>query len=700
MAPVGYAVAPPISGQLSIEGIPVLGLVDTGASVTCLGFAIWWRYRAQWGALKQFEGTVHGAHGKPLNIAGRTEHLDIQWGEARGRASFIVIVGLESPPCLIGMDIMRPLRVHINVTNGTAMPAQPDPQTIHLNAAQRQQLQKRLPTPTASPPQILRENPASRASLPTEETAGPSSSQPQRQKNPLAESRSAALPSPANPPPATAGNRPNPPASHAPPNLTNPHTASCARLLQKADIPPETARLVRCHNPWPTEDVLFCPDGALPAFVTGIPVLSSGPELWYAVHNHRPEPLQLHAGQSIGVLEVVHLAEAPASASPSSHPTDPCQSPLPECLSPLQQQQLNELFREYRDVFSQGEDDLGNTPLLEHAIETHGPPRRQPYRRQNPAVRREEMTQVQQMLSSNVIRPSNSPWASPVVMVRQKDGSLRFCVDFRQLNAATVKDAHPLPRIDDLLDALHGAKWFSTLDLKSGYWQVPITEQDKAKTAFRTSSGQLFEFNQVPFGLCNAPATFSCLMDRVLAGLHWETCLFHLDDIIVFSSTWEEHLARLHEVFERLRHAKLKLGAAKCTFAAKEVSYLGHRVTEEGLLPDPSLLAAIRDIPPPTTATEVRSFLGLAGYYQRYVKGFAAIAAPLHALTQKDAVFHWSEDCQTAFDQLKTRLTTSPITAFPDFSQAFRLYTDASTAGLGAILAQPGGRQCTRLPGL
>ena len=242
--------------------------------------------------------------------------------------------------------------------------------------------------------------------------------------------------------------------------------------------------------------------------------------------------------------------------------------------------------------------------------------------------------------------------------------------------------------MDDLLAALHGAKWFSTLDLKSGYWQVPISEQDKAKTAFRTSSRQLFEFNQVPFGLCNSPATFSCLMGRVLAGLHWETCLFYLDDIIVFSSTWEEHLARLRGVFERLRHTKLKLGAAKCTFAAKEVSYLGHRVTEEGLLPDPSLLAAIRDIPPPKTATEVRSFLGLAGYYRRYVKGFAAIATPLHALTRKAAVFHWSEDCQTAFDQLKTRLTTSPITAFPDFSQAFRLYNDASTAGLGALLAQ------------
>ena len=455
-----------------------MGLVDTGASVTCLGFAIWWRYRAQFGALKPFEGTVHGAHGKPLNIAGRTAHLDIQWGEARDKASFIVIAGLESPPCLIGMDIMRPLQVHVDVTNGTATPAQPDPQTIHLNAAQSQQPQKRPPAQTASPPPLLKEDPASGASLPTPRTAVPSSSPPQRQKNPLAEDRSTALPPPANLPPAPTKPCPNPSNPLAPSDLAHPHTASCARLLQTADIPPETARLVHCHNPWPTEDVLFCPDGALPAFVTGIPALLSGPELWYAVHNHRPEPLQLHAGQSIGVLEVVHLAEAPASASPSSHPPQkPCQPPLPECLSPLQQQQLNELFKEFQDDFSQGDDDLGNTPLLEHEIETHGPPLCQPYRRQNPAVRREEMTQVQQMLSSNVIRPSNSPWASPVVLVRKKDGSLRFCVDFRQLNAATVKDAHPLPRIDDLLDALHGAKWFSTLDLKSGYWQVPISEQ-------------------------------------------------------------------------------------------------------------------------------------------------------------------------------------------------------------------------------
>ena len=212
---------------------------------------------------------------------------------------------------------------------------------MHLNSAQSQQPRKKLPSQATDPPlasQPLGETPSPRASLSPEGTATPSSTQTQRQEIPLSGTRSSALPSPEIPPPAAAATLPSASLSPAPPCLANPHTASCARLLQTADIPPETARLVCCHNPWPAEDVLFCPNDALPAFVTGIPALSSGLELWLAVHNHRSEPLQLHSRQSIGILEVVTLAEVPASASTStSHPSKPCQPPLPEHLSPLQQ---------------------------------------------------------------------------------------------------------------------------------------------------------------------------------------------------------------------------------------------------------------------------------------------------------------------------------------------------------------------------
>ena len=463
--------------------------------MTCLGFSVWWRYRAQWGPLRQFEGTVHGAHGKPLQIAGKTQHLDLQWGEARGRASFIVIVGLESLPYLIGMDIMKPLCVHIDVTHGTATPTQPDPQTVHLNAAQSRQQRKKMPLPgtelpaveTARPPQSQQQRekmPLSEADFAAVGAACPPQTQPQRMKMPLPEVGSPAVGAASPPqfsqqrkemplpeiypstmgaaysshpqphrremplpeteilappiaeishPAASAAALPSEPLSNAPLSATSPcaavpHSTSLALLLQTADIRPQMACLVRCHNLWPAEDILFCPGDALPAFVTAIPALSSGLELWIAIHNHRPEPLQLHSGQNIGVLEVVTLPDTPPTAS---RPGPPRRPPLPERLSPLQQQQLNDLFREFSDVFSQGEDDLGSTPLLEHTIENHGPPLCQPHRQQNPAVRREEMAQVQQMLASDVIRPSNSPWALPVVMVRKKDGSLRFCVDFR-----------------------------------------------------------------------------------------------------------------------------------------------------------------------------------------------------------------------------------------------------------------------------
>ena len=271
---------------------------------------------------------------------------------------------------------------------------------------------------------------------------------------------------------------------------------------------------------------------------------------------------------------------------------------------------------------------------------------------------------------------------------KEKDRTLRSCIDFQKLNDVTVKDAHPLPRINDTLEALKGAKIFSTLDLKSGYWQVPIREEHKSKTAFRTSSGQLFEFNRLPFRLCNAPATFSRLMDNVQSGLSWEVCLYYLDDIIVFSKDWEEYLQRLRMVLSRLREGNLRLGHKKCTLAQSSVTFLGHLVSEDGWQPDPRLLDSIWDIQPPTTVSQVRSSLGLVGYYRRFIKGFSNIAAPLNRLLEKNESFEWTDKCMAMYEKLKAVLLQRPVVAYLDFSIPFRLYTDASNVGLGAILSQ------------
>ena len=252
----------------------------------------------------------------------------------------------------------------------------------------------------------------------------------------------------------------------------------------------------------------------------------------------------------------------------------------------------------------------------------------------------------------------------------------------------TIKDAQPLPRIDDTLESLKGAKCFSTLDLKSGYWQVPIKEEHRSKTAFRTGSGQLYEFNRLPFGLCNASATFSRLMNNVLSGLSWEVCLFYLDDIIISSKGWQEYLDRLRMVFMRLKEANLRLAPCKCTLARGSVTFLGHHVSEEGLRLDPRLLESIRKIPILTTVTQVRSFLGLVGYYHRFIKGFSKIAAPLNRLLGKNCPFKWDSECTQAYQELKTLLLREPIVAYPDFTVPFWLYTDASNIRLGAILAQ------------
>ena len=339
-----------------------------------------------------------------------------------------------------------------------------------------------------------------------------------------------------------------------------------------------------------------------------------------------------------------------------------------EMLNDEQSRKITNVLLRYQDVFSKSESDIGRASGVQHKIDTaSSSPVKQNPRRLPLGKRQEADSAVEKMYEQGIIDKSTSPWCSPVVLVRKKDGTTRFCVDYRRLNDVTRKDSFPLPRVHSTLDALNGSQWFSTLDLKSGYWQVELEESAKEKTAFSYGKG-LWQFNVMPFGLCNAPATFERLMESVLAHMPWETCLVYLDDIIVLGKSFDEHLDNLTRVFERLRNSNLKLSTTKCCLCQTQVTYLGYVVTRNGIEPDPKKIEAVRSWPVPLNVQELRSFLGLCSYYRRFVRDFAKMAKPLHSLTHKNASFKWTEECQEAFVKLKEHLSQSPILIYPDSS--------------------------------
>lgn len=361
---------------------------------------------------------------------------------------------------------------------------------------------------------------------------------------------------------------------------------------------------------------------------------------------------------------------------------------------------VRKLLLEHQDIFSSGDTDIGHCTFVQHHINlTDEIPFKQRHRRIPPAMIDEIRSHLEQLAASGIIRPSHSPWASNVVLVRKQDGKLRMCVDYRQLNKRTVKDSYALPRIDEILDTLSGSKYFTVLDMKSGYHQVEVLEEHKCRTAFTVGPLGFWEFNRLPFGLNNAPATYQRLMEQCLGDYNMKICAIYLDDLIIFSNSLEEHLKRLDMVLKRLKECNLKLNPKKCKFLQTKVKYVGHIVSENGVEADPEKIEKVVNWPTPKNAEEVRQFTSFAGYYRRFVKDFSKIAKPLTELhpntcfkngkkVQSHKPFEWGMPQQEAFDNLKLALSSPPVLAYAHYDKPFEVHTDASQKGLGAILYQ------------
>ncbi|KAK8951688.1 hypothetical protein KSP39_PZI004152 [Platanthera zijinensis] len=400
----------------------------------------------------------------------------------------------------------------------------------------------------------------------------------------------------------------------------------------------------------------------------------------------RMQKLLTKGSGQCSMMAVCRLEEQPATGPDREEPNGHNSGFDPE-LDDHHGQQLAAVLQNFEDVFGEPAE-LPPRRGHEHHIrlkDDKADINLRPYR-YSPLQKTEIEGLIREMLTVGTVRTSSSPFASPVVLVKKTDGSWRLCVDYRKLNQHTIKDNFPIPLIEELIDELHGAVFFSKLDLRAGYHQVRMAEADVYKTAFRTHHDH-FEFLVMPFGLTNAPSTFQSLMNKLFQPQLRKSILVFFDDILVFSPSWQTHLEHLTTTLEVLRQQRLFLKRSKCGFGLREVQYLGHVISVKGVATDPSKIRAMLEWPTPSSLKKLRGFLGLTGYYRRFIKDYGAMAKPLTRLL-KEAHFAWDSEAALAFDHLKTAVSQPPVLALPNFTASFTVETDASNTGVGAVLTQ------------
>ena len=335
---------------------------------------------------------------------------------------------------------------------------------------------------------------------------------------------------------------------------------------------------------------------------------------------------------------------------------------IPKCFH----DQFGSLVKEFSDIFSKSEWDLGKCDVTTHQIEIEpgSKPVKIPTRRMPLHYKEDLQKKIDVFLEKDIITPCHSPYSAPAMLVPKKNGKLRLVIDYRLLNKQTIKSTWPIPSIEEIFDTLEGSAYFTSIDMSAGFYQVPMEESSQDYTAFSTPFGS-FKRLRMPMGLTGSPPTFQCLVEKVLVGLTWKICVPYLDDIIIFSSNPEEPFERLQLVFHRFRAHNFKTNPDKCDFFRMKVQFLGHIVSKDGLEVDPSKVEAVQKFPVPRSQTEVKSFLGLASYYRRFVPKFAEIARPLHKASETSTKIEWTPEAQNAFESLKLKLTSTPILAFP-----------------------------------